>query len=345
MRNASTPDPGADSPGVALPFVLLLLLALTGLAHGGLALSRGGAVLARARSARLRAGLLAEGALRVAEAELYGLDRKRLPPPGEARSWAGLSPAPGLETRIVHRRLGPEWHLLEAAATARTPWGRAREGTARVAWILDPLARIARVRAALEHGGRLVTGEGSVLDGSSFSEPPKGSPAGACAPYRSAIDAAVVGGGVREAEPLPVGPDATAAPAGSPDAYARTPGIGLLSGSALAALVEGGGGTGGTAVSGGLTLEGVERDGILVVAGDLSLRDGSSLGGVVLVGGDLELAQGSRILGWARVRGGVRLGRGTRIRGSGCAVGLALDRAFPRATPVFPPGGIWSVVR
>ncbi len=330
---------------MALPFVLLLLLALTGLAHGALALSRGGALLARARAARLRAGLLADGALRVAESELSGLDRGVLPPPGEARSRPGLSPAPGLDSRIVHRRLGPEWHLLEAAAIARTPWGRAREGAVRAAWILDPLARIAGVPAVLEHGGRLEVGEGSVVDGSSFGEPPEGSPAGACAPYRAALDAVAARGGVRGAERLRPGPGAGRAPPGSPDSYARTPGIGLLSGSAVAALLEAGGGTGGATASGGLTLDGVERKGIVVVDGDLSLRAGSSLRGVVLVGGDLELAEASRILGWARVRGGVRLRRGTRISGSGCAVGVALERALPRATPVFPPGGSWPVVR
>lgn len=341
MRRRRADGPGPGCSGVALPFVLLLLLALTGLAHGGLALSRGSALLARGRAERLRTELLAEGAARAAVAGLAGPERGALPAPGEARTRPGYSPAPGLESRIVHRRLGREWHLLEAEATVRTPHGRVRAAVSRLAWILDPVARVGAVGAALEHGGRLEVGEGSPVDGSAFWELPGVDPSSVCVAYRAALDSVVSRSGIRHAGRLGGGSDPAGGPSGAPDPYGRTPGIGLLSGAALARLIEEGGAAAGAAAPGNLALDGTDRTGIFVVGGDLTVGVAATLRGVVLVGGDLELAEAARVVGWVRVRGGARLRRGSGIRGSGCEVALALGRAIPRPPPVFPAGGAW----
>lgn len=350
-----------DEGGVALPVLLLLMLALSVLAHGILLLARDTRRSARVWSAVAQGRVAAEVGVREAVAGWRG--------------WAGLRPAlwsdrvvvggelgPRARYHVRLRTLGPEFRLLEGEGTVDGEWVSVRVG--RVVWLLDPVARLGSARAAVEAGGPIRVEMGADVSGGEVSRAPAEWPAGLCWPYRQALDSLFPVGRMPPTAPLPAG-------------HGLAPGLGLLSADTLAAradillpagarahpkpdVVEGACRPGPlnwgrpddpsepcghhlplVAGEGSLVVAGGQGQGILVVAGDLRVTGGARFHGVVLVAGDLEVGDASRIEGLVRAAGTVTVHTGGFVVGRGCVVLRALEAASTLRGPVAPPDGSW----
>lgn len=347
--------------GVALPVLLLLVLALAALSHGVLVLAQDALRSARAGAAVAQARVAAE--VGVVEA---------------SSSWAGWSGSPlamwdartaaegGLGARARYRvrlrSLGPEFRLLEGEGRVE-PEGVTRR-VARVVWTLDPVVRVGAALAAAEVGGRVRIESGSTVSGHGVDLFPDGWPPGVCDPYRQALDS------LFPARLIP-------ATASLPVADRPRPGTGLLSldtlltradvtlgptarvspapevedGACVAAPSNWGdpgdpsGPCGGrlplVAATGSLVMEGGEGQGILAVAGDLRVAAGARFAGVVLVAGRLEVDGAARIEGLARMGGDLDVRGGGTIAGRGCPALRALEAAPGLREPILPAAGSW----
>jgi len=365
---------GGKRRGITLPVVLLLLLVLTALAHGALSLAAGNGALARARAARLQARLLAEGGLRRVS-ELLDEEEAGSPDLPPTRFYDLPTPRPGLHLRLDVEDLGPEWRLVTARARARILGSGARERLARVVWTADPVVRTAAMGGAVEHGGTLLLEGGSRLSGGPFTATPPGWEKRHCGRHRPALDSLAAAGSV--APSLRLAPDdLPGAPGPDASPYEALPPLALLEGPLLAegartgfsgsvtprpllrwsrcaASEETNWGSPGdpdgpcgrhfvrVAAPGDLGIEGGEGQGILLVAGGLTVEEGARFVGLVEVGGDLVLRGGSRIDGWVRVGGRVHLHEASEIHASGCAVVRTLDEALLPGPHLVPPTGSW----
>ena len=317
-------------PGFALPVALLLMLAVTAVAHGALLLARG-----EAAASRLAASLLArELAVRGALAAAARADSLPAIPVGAE---AAL-PAPahgGLPVRVRVVRLSGELHLLRAEASAT-----AASAAGLVVWALDPASRAASMGGTGEpaapyqgppppahpdcvEAGLGVAGVTAAPASALARSPPPG--LGLLPPeaVRARADA-LLGGSVA---PSP-GTDAWSCPVHDPLNWgaATDPHHPCADHRPLVAS------------EGDLVVEGGEGQGVLAVEGDLTLR-GTTYHGLVLAGGRVELAAG------ARVRGAVRSGAGVDPPGSvtadACAVFRALRDARGLRAPLPLPDGPW----
>jgi len=322
-----------------LVVVVLVMLALTALAHGML-LSAGvelAASSAGARQLERRAGSAGALALTVAAAPAGWMDSVPL---WGARSvvTARLGRADGVGTL---RRLAREAWLAEASARLDGPGGSGRGAPmGALMWIMDPVARVADLAGVLQvDTGAVVIADGPV-DGVGFTrvEPPL--TAEACARWAALIDSIVA----------PFVPSVAwrAVAAGGPR-------LGLLAFDSLLARVEvpvlGGGSPapvdrrgacefaapwnwgdpdrptgpcGGhlalRSAAGDLRVEGGVGQGILIVDGDVSFADGARFYGVVVARGALRLEGGAQLTGAALAPGGAVVPAGTSVRGSACWV-------------------------
>lgn len=355
---------GGGAGGMALPVLLLVILALSVLAHGTLLLARDTLGSARAEAGVTQRRVAAEAGVRDAldAWRVWGRLRPLLwdgPIVAEGR----LGPRAGYRVRV--RSLGPEFRLLEGEGT--TDGGGAAVRVGRVVWLLDPVARLGAARAAVEAGGVVRLEPGSTLSGSDVSRPPDGWPADVCRPYREALDSLFPAGVIPQVGALPPGEGGASG----------IPGLGLLSADTLSARadfflpagarvspapdVEDGECVAGpsnwgdpgdpsascgvrlplVAGAGSLIVDGGEGQGILVVPGDLVVTGGALLHGIVLVGGGLEVGGGSRIEGLVRAGGDVMLRDGGSISARGCVGLRALDARPDLRRPVLPTGGSW----
>ena len=328
------------SRGIALPLVLLLLLALTGLAHGALLLATAKDVASRGLGAWVEARVADEAARRRLLRVLLGdtLPALSVGVPRLAEPHAPGGPGP---FHLV--RLGPELHLLASPRAARALSA------------LDPAARLVASPAVVERGGRLVGG--GVIDLSESRVVRAGE--ASCAALLARTDS-LLG---RPWLPVP------SRPLAGPDSASGPPALGaLVPDSLLARLAPVAPGTvtpgpgetcraddpanwgapsdllgpcgrrqAAVAVSGDLTVVGGEGQGVLVVAGTLRLLEGARFHGLVVVGGDLLLDGGAGLEGAARVRGDVDVRSGARVVGRACPVLLGLAAAGPLRRPVVLP--------
>jgi len=323
-----------DDEGAVLAFVILLMLALLVLAHGALvaSLSEVAGSRAAARDLELR------GAAR------WALGVTLESPPGPWRdtvsTWdirdLDLGPIGQVEASGELMRLGAEsWLLTGEASNPRGATAR----TGRLAWALDPLERVTALDGLVSVApGGPVSLLGSA-DATRATEAAPPMPPDACEPWIAALRQRYAAAPLSLVADLP---DSAAAPA-----------LGLLtlpmllqtapvtvSGTGTPAPAEGRGaclvdaawGWGDPdrpwgpcgdhlpmrAAEGDLVVSGGVGQGLLVVAGDLTLRDGVRLYGMVVVGGGLRVEGGSAFEGLVLAGGGVQLGEGSTLTGSAC---------------------------
>jgi len=183
--------------GMALPLLLLLLLALTALGHGTLLLARRELQATWAFRHAVRAGKAVEAALRIGlrDQELMG---------GERVPWVSVGGVAGESEdgfifRSTVRWLDREYFLVEGFGGSRGWAGERRR--AWVGWSLDPAVRVGYLLAGGEVGGEISLGVGSVLESDGFFQPPDGWSPERCEEYGAVLDSLFPSG------PLPpIGP-------------------------------------------------------------------------------------------------------------------------------------------
>lgn len=343
--------------GAALILCVLLLMALTLLAHGALLMSREELAVSRAGVRLLAARAAADAGLAEAVAGAGVPLPDSLP-----RLWTTpvVSGSVGQgRYRVAATRLSRELWLVEAdGAAGEGPW-LIRE--ARPLWSLDPLARVAELRGVVEVApGAENSGVSRVEAQNVFRNHPDLDVA-ACLAWSRALDSLARRGAVA--------PVATASPG-----TVAPPGLGLLEGdAAVAAAAQAVTGVGTptpsvaqgacaatepwnwgdpddpagpchdllplVAAAGSLVVDGGTGQGTLAVRGDLLLTAGARFHGMVLVGGKLTLSEGAEIVGFVRAGKGVVVGSDARVVGSACWAVRALTVARPRlARPRLVPG-------
>jgi hypothetical protein len=314
--------------GVALPVVLLLMLALTGLGHGVLLLCRGELASSTTAGEVLQARLAAESAVRVAADVLLAPSAEVLPP-WHLTELEERSLAPTVRYSATARRLGDELVLLVGRGWVVGRGGERRTG--RVIWRMDPRARVDAWTGVAEIGGILEVDPTSSVVGSP-GEPlrnPSALPPLGLLPGGRLLDlgrpvepgghmpAAVISGGIC----VTSAPDNWGSPSDSTGPCgAHFPFLG---------------------VNGSVSLHGGEGQGLLVVAGDLDLTAGTRFAGVALVGGDLTLSGGASFRGLARVFGDLLVQNGSMLTESANAALQALQASGLDSLWVPVPGGSW----
>lgn len=319
---------GARRGGV-LAVAVLALVALQLLAHGLLLLARfeDSASEAGLRLLQARAAADAGAALAVKGVAAW-----------DSVPWMGRSPTATAtlgegSTGGDALRLSREyWMVRGMGRPPGADWGVTVE---HVFWVLDPVQRVVEAKAAAEVGG-LLPPSPSVWAEADL--PPF------CAAWEPTLDSLGLGPGWNRAVPLPAGGEALAlgrldapellgllpalaASAGSPEPVAL---LGMCDtrapwnwgdperpeGPCGSHLVARG-------TSGDLRLEGGVGQGILAVGKDLELV-GTRFDGVVLVGGTLSLRDGARVRGLVRVAGDLLVTGGEGVVGSPCRALRAL---------------------
>jgi len=333
--------------GIALPLLLLLLLALTLLGHGILLLSRQELRASRTYLHAVRGDLAAVGGLKL------GLET--LPVSSEPRSAGITIPLAsewmdgGLWRGVTLRWLGPELFLLEGKGRSLGWPGTRRRGA--VGWMMDPLTRLGALGGGVELGGRLILGPGTEASTSSLLGQPSGWDPDACSPFGPALATLYSLRSLPLTAPLvPPAPD-------SSGAASRIPPLGLLAGTQLMALADEAGllASGGASLTDGIGCPDSEEPGFLAVGGDLEIRDARVCGvfvvagdllmegsgsfqGLALVAGDLRLLGGALFEGMARVTGSVTLEDSAILRISACPPARVLSEASPLLKPLVLPG-------
>ena len=335
--------------GMALPLMLLLLLALTALGHGALLLSMRELQATWAFRHAVRAGEAAGGGAWMAlhEGGLLPEDRT----PWIPHVLLSGETSDGVIYGAELRWLDGEFFLLEGVGGSRGWVGERRAGW--TGWSLQPKVRLGAFEAGVEVGAGYVLGGEARVESGAFLAPPDGWPEASCSGYREVFDSLFPWGGLPVLGGLPAAP---------PAAYGEgesIPPLGLLSGQDLleragAAVSSGSGalpvdplrgcpGRGEPPVFEGtrssLRLDQGRLCGILVVGGDLRLAGDVRIQGLVLVGGDLILEADAVLEGMARVGGVLRVQDSAVLRISACPVLRAMEEVGALADPVPLPGG------
>ncbi|MEE8147656.1 MAG: hypothetical protein V3T24_08635 [Longimicrobiales bacterium] len=344
--------------GILLPAMLLLIVAITLIAHGALILAEAELEVSTVARAVLTARLSAEAGVVTAMAGPTAWPVDAAPWRAEPVREGPFGPHGSFS--VTATLVEPELTLWEGVG-ARTGYPLAYR-VGRIAWRLSPGSRLASAGGVVESGHDLSTSAGSIVDGTRMSEPPAGWAQEACAPFAETLAWAVPSGRLPRRSTLPVDPPGV-------------PPLGLLGGFELAAralrippgsvtplprerdgacltdVSTNWGSPSGSGVcrdhfvlihaSGDLTLEGGEGQGVLVVDGSLRLESGSSFLGVVLATGDVQLAEGALVQGLVRARGSVAVTGLSQIVGSGCAVLAALSGVEALLRLFVVPEGSW----
>ena len=362
-RDRRAPGSTSLELGSALPFMLLVLLALTGLGHAAFLVALEEQAASTASVAVLQARLMAEG----------GVRRTLLDPrqdslsitPGVTEELARATTAEG-SFRVLLRPLTREILWMEgfgAAPLARAGPQRVATRVTRLLWALSPVERLRAFDGVVEHGGGLDLAPGGVDALRLFERGEHDAPAG-CLDLGAELDSIRVGSTVGEATavlPPPAGSLPTLGFLEHDSLLARVPGRagGTVS---PAPVTEGGrcvieaasnwgspldpaGACGGhrpaLAAEGDLTFAGGEGQGILLVTGNLRLTGGALFAGLAMVGGDLTVDAGARLHGVVRVGGRVRVSGGAGIVGAFCPALLALSAHPSLRRPIHLPGSGW----
>ena len=351
--------------------VLLLLLAVTGVGHTLLVMTRSEFFVSRARWDVLTRRLAAETGRDLTSRGITGINSL---PRGEWVSMGSgaVPPRARYEARAV--RLSREILLIHSEGWLDTEPGRDRQ--VGLYWAMDPVARFSAAVAILESGRPARVEAGSMVDPSLIHETPAPWPEAFCDRFSSDVNTLFIYGISPQGE-LNEDPRAELGREVVPGSVEpRLPSLGLLGHDALLegadVLVSGivspapTDRLGRCAVpsptnwgapldasdpcvayrpvvrsEGSLIVDGGQGQGILLIAGDAIFRSGARYYGLVVVAGNLEITDESEIYGLVRVRGVVSLKGRSRIVGSACAVVSALDAAtqFRKLVPV--PESAW----
>ncbi|HSR40529.1 MAG TPA: hypothetical protein VLL48_00115, partial [Longimicrobiales bacterium] len=182
-----------------LAAVLLLLVALTLVAHGALYLARQELLVARISVRDVQARIAAEsGVRRIQRSWPPDLDSLLV---GAVRDLGGtVGPRASYRGRV--RRLGEELFWVWARGEV-TGWPGARE-VARVLWRPDPARRLAGLAAAVETGAPGAVAPGASVSGAAVTAPPPGWD-GICLPLDPRLAALYPLGSVPDLGVLPGG--------------------------------------------------------------------------------------------------------------------------------------------
>jgi hypothetical protein len=249
----------------------------------------------------------------------------------------------------TRRWLNQEFFLLEGRGRSSGWVGERVVGL--IGWTADPGARIRTFLSPVGMSEPVEIEDEANFEAGPFFEPPESWPADACKGYRVFLESLGPG------RPLPV-------PASIAETEKQTslgapgrsiPSLGLLDGPELLRRADpvpepssGSGSSRGCpplarpvfeGTPGGVTLQGTEVCGVLVIGGDLMMEGKSTFRGLALVGGNLILADQARFEGIARVGGGVSLRGKASLRGSVCPVLRALAEVPALGQPLFPDRG------
>ncbi len=344
--------------GAVLVFVLLIMLALSLLVHGALVESLSELTASNAAVRQLRAVTASRSAVQRALDGAGGAWMDSVPR-GAARAGDTLR-AGALSSAASLRRLDAEVWLVEGAAWLGSV-EVARSG--RLAWSLDPLARVSALEGAVSVGtGAPVVADGPIDVGAPVAVEPPMEP-DACDPWLDSLRARYVAAPLAAVATLPTG--------------SGPPALGLLDLSALleaAPYAVGDVGTpepleaGGACVAGDpwnwgdpdrpwrpcgdffafraspadLAVEGGSGQGVLVVDGTLTLSAGARLRGLVVTSGALRLDGGARLEGLALAAGGVQVASDAALVGSACWAVRALSAQRDILRRLVPlPGTGW----
>ncbi len=326
--------------GIALPVLLLLLLALTALAHGLLVLSLQELRTTRVLGHAYRSSEAAEAALRM---ELPNAEELRGPRP----LWLGGSLGSGSaeaghEYEGIFRWLDGEFFLVEGIGRSRGWLGERRRGWGGRA--LSPAGRMGAFQAGVETGGGGGRGDSDHRTRDELLRLPEAWPPGSCGAYRNVLDSLF-----SAATPPRTGPLGFPRPEDLGSA-SPVPPLGLLTGELLLGLADDGGSpsSGGAAghsagpfaggnpsdsirgcpghgdpvfvaTSGSLTLRGGRLCALVVAEGDLRLAGTTRVQGLALVGGDLFLEDQAVLEGFARVGGRLNIESSAGFSPSACS--------------------------
>ncbi|MBW3533910.1 MAG: hypothetical protein KY453_01620 [Gemmatimonadetes bacterium] len=326
--------------GFAVPLALLLLLALTGLAHGALLMARSEEGASRLAATLLARELAVRGTLLAVARSGDTLPLVAVGSRALLAAPEGTAPS-AVPLRLHLERLAPELHLLSGEVV-----GFEASSAGLLVWTLDPAWR-----AAMSDGGGTIVGGEAAYGGVGGSGP-----------------AARDGCEALEAVQTPGAPTGVLA-------ATEPPGLGLLVADSLLAraaihvsgVVSPGPGADPwtcpssdplnwgapsdpghpcagrrpfAAADGDLVVDGGEGQGVLAVAGDLVLR-GALYHGLVLVGGGVTLEAGARVHGRIISAGRVAADPASAVEADPCAVYLALADAGALRAPLLLPEGPW----
>ena len=361
----------AAQRGYVLVGVLLLLLAVTGVGHTLLVMTRSELFVSRVRWEVLTRRFAAEAGRHLT---FRGMTVADSIPRGEwvRMGSASIPPRARYEARAV--RLSREVLLIQSAAWLDTEPGRDRQ--VGLYWAMDPVARLSATRAVIESGRPAQVEDGSVVDPSLIHETPIPWTDASCDRFRPDVDTLFIRGlspqGELHEDPRAELGDEAALGAVGP----RLPSLGLLGHDALmkGADLEVSGTISPAPIDrlgrcalpnstnwgaptdtsdaciayrpvvkseGSLIMEGGQGQGVLLIAGDAIFRSAAHYYGLVVVAGDLEVTEESEIYGLVRVRGVVTLRGRSRIVGSACAVLSALSAAEQLRKLVSIPDSSW----
>ena len=335
--------------GMALPLILLLLLALTLFGHGALMLSRRELQATWAFLNLVRADQAAEIGLRLALQVTPGPSEDRTP--WAANPLLSGETDDGLLYGVSRRWLDGEFFLLEGWGGSRGWVGARKAGW--IGWSLFPRVRMRAFLAAAEVGSELVQEDRGSLGVGEFLRPPEGWSASECEAYQPLLDSLFSGG-----PPPPVALGVRMGPS-QVTPSSSIPSLGLLSGTELLLRAEKGGqdalpapspgtirgcpDTGGPVFEGTpgtFTLSGGRLCGLLVTGGDLRIRGDARFQGLALVGGNLILEDQATFEGFARVRRSLHLRGEGVFSGSACASLRALTGVPALGGPLLIQQGV-----
>ena len=332
-----------DRRGVVLAMAVVALVALGLLAHGALLLARRelAASLAGARLLQARAG--ADAGYREAMAVAGPEVLSPLPRGGEAllvQGSLGGHPFAGRALRLSREA----WWISGEGRARGVEWS---VGVGAAAWILDGAGRLEAREGVVElagGGGATLLGGAS-----GFTVPEEMPlPDDLCDPWEAVLDTLRALRSLpftARVEPHAEG-EPSLGPLGPGELARALPPLGWAAGSPRPAVVDGAcdasdptnlGDPGGERVpcgahlparfrEGSVELVGGTGQGLLVVTGDAVLS-GTLYEGLLLVGGSLTLRDGARLLGATRAGGGIFVDQGSALGGSACRALRALAAA------------------
>jgi hypothetical protein len=342
--------------GIALPVVVLLLLAATLLAHAAYQLAAVELRIALGMRARLGARATAERQLRRLSGSPMSLPSLNLGETLELDAGTDLEQF-GYSVRVS--RTASELYLVGVDAWTTEP--RADYGVVRPFWSLDPVSRVGEWSAVAMLGGDL--NPGSDLRSRTRYDRPDGWPPSRCAPWRDVLETLFpvslplvdrldrapgfdpmalgmldVADLVTRADILLDGASISPGPASvstecraSESNWGDPDGPGTPCGDRFPLIVR----------EGDLLVQGGRGQGVLIVTGDLRFAGASRFAGLILVGGSMAVEEESTVSGLVRVGDGLSAPDG-RIEGSPCAALSALEasESLRRTKPT--PAQAWT---
>jgi len=324
--------------GMALPLVLLLLVALTAFGHAALVLSQREVQASAAFRDLIRAEKAAGVGLRLAISLTPDSSMDRTPWIPELLFTGELTD--GLTYSVVRRWIDLEFFVLSGRGGVKG-WPGSRE-VGLVGWTFHPGVRLTSFLAASEVGGELRFHDRSTFSADDFFSPPEDWPIGIGEQVRLRAHAFF------EGVPLP-GALRRVTVADS----TGIPGMGLLSGtdlllrsrnllSRVSPGLGGGGvgcpGSGGRPVylasTSSISLPRGRICGLVLTSGELTVGAGSVFQGLALVGENLVVEGNGRIEGMVRVGNDLILEAGAIFRGASVPALWTLEGIKPLQLPI-----------